>query len=267
MSITLGKPLGVCDKGKRKNNEDCIFPLSEVAVASDRLFLVCDGVGGAAKGEVASGMACEAMHVFFQTFLKNGLMNTSFVKKSVQYVEACFDDYVESQPGAKGMATTMTMLYVDDESVWAAHVGDSRIYPFRKGKIIFRTEDHSLVNSWVKIGRITEEEARRHPQKNVILRAIQGSGCPVEPDVAVLKDIEEGDCFLLCTDGVVESFSDDELKQLFANDTIPSIKEKLVEKCLSESKDNFSFYLIPVNSVQKKTSFSKNIHAFLYSFI
>lgn len=266
MSITLGKPLGVSDRGRRKNNEDCIFPLSEEAAASDKLFLVCDGVGGADKGEVASNMACEVMHTFFRTFLKRE-PDASFVRKSIQYVETRFDDYAESHPDARGMATTMTMLYVGDESVWAAHIGDSRIYQFRNGKIVFRTEDHSLVNSWVKMGRITPDEARRHPQKNVILRAIQGSNHSAEPEVAELKDIKEGDCFMLCSDGVVESFSDDELEQIFTDNIIPDIKEKLMEKCLSDSKDNFSFYLIPVDSSQKKTSFSKNIHAFLYSFI
>lgn len=267
MSITLEKPLGISDKGKRKNNEDCIFPLSEESVVSDRLFLVCDGVGGSEKGEVASFMACDVIQTFFKTFLKEA-PDTSFIRKCVQYVEACFDNYVESYPEAKGMATTLAMLYVSDESVFAVHIGDSRIYQFRKGKIIFRTEDHSLVNSWVKMGCITPEEAQHHPQKNVILRAIQGTNHPAEADVAELKNIEDGDYFLLCSDGVVESFSDDELEQIFITTNRTSdIKEKLMEKCLLHSRDNFSFYLIQVDSIQEKTSFSKNLHTFLYSFI
>lgn len=266
IQIILGKPLAVSDKGKRKNNEDYLYPLSEEASASDRLFLLCDGVGGSDRGEVASYMACDVVHTFFDTFLK-GRPDKAFVQKSVQYTETCFDNYVKSHPEATGMATTMTMLYFSEDSVLAAHIGDSRIYQFRKGKIIFRTEDHSLVNSWVKMGKITAEEAAHHPRKNVILRAIQSTTHPAEVDVTELSDIEENDCFMLCSDGVLESFSDKELEEVFEHHSLPEVKELLVEKCMETSRDNFSFYLIPVISSQKETSFSKNLLTFLYSFV
>ena len=86
MNITLGKPLAVSDKGRRGNNEDSIFPLSEIVSSADRLYMVCDGVGGASRGEVASSMACDVINSFFCTFLK-GDPDVDFVNKAVQYVE------------------------------------------------------------------------------------------------------------------------------------------------------------------------------------
>lgn len=267
MQITLGKPLAVSDKGRRTNNEDAVFPSSELVSPNDRLYLVCDGVGGSNRGEVASALTCEVFHSFFQTFL-TGIPDDQFVQKAIQYVETCFDKYITEHPDASGMATTMTMLYFTQESILAAHIGDSRIYQFRKGELIFRTEDHSLVNSWVKLGRITKEEAASHPQKNIILRAIQGSSRPTEADVVSLTDIEAGDLFFMCTDGVTESWSDRDLEELFSVPMpLEHIKQQLVEKCFQNSRDNFSFYLIPIQSIQKTESFAQNLLTFLYFFI
>lgn len=267
MNITLGKPLAVSDKGRRSNNEDALYPQSELVSPDDRVFLVCDGVGGAERGEVASALACDIFPSFFRTFLE-GVPDAHFVQRAVQYVETCFDKYIAEHPDAMGMATTMTLLYVAPSSVLVAHIGDSRIYQFRKGKIVFRTEDHSLINSWLKLGRITPEEAASHPQRNIILRAIQGSQHPVEADVEILTDIEPGDVFLMCTDGVVESWPDKDLEDMFSGQSpLDNIKERIVDKCLKNSRDNFSFYLIPIDSIQKNGSFAQNVLTFLYSFV
>ncbi len=267
MSITLGRPLTVSDKGRRNNNEDSVYPLPEIVSSTDKLFLVCDGVGGASRGEIASSMACDVISSFFKTFLK-GNPDKAFINKAIQYVETCFDSYTTEHPEALGMATTMTLAYVMSSSIVIAHVGDSRIYHLRKGRILYQTEDHSLVNSWVRLGKITEEEAIKHPQKNIILRAIQGSKRPTEADVTVLTDIQEGDLILLCTDGVIESYTNQELENLFSvKESLENKKEKIVEKCSLCSKDNFSFTLIPVESVKETENLKQNFLSFLYSFI
>ncbi len=267
MNILLGQPFAASEKGKRKNNEDAVYPLPEVVSSEDSLFLVCDGVGGENKGEIASCLTCEMIPAFFRTFLI-GEINSSFIQKSVQYVETCFDQYVTEHPEAIGMATTMAMLYIERGTVVIAHIGDSRVYQIREGHIIFQTEDHSLVNSWVKLGRITEEEARIHPQKNIILRAIQGKNHPTEVDVSFITDVKDGDIFFMCTDGVIESWRKKDLENLFAEPfSLEKIKDTLVEVCSENSRDNFSFYLIPVKNVQKKESLTENFLTFLYSFI
>ena len=151
MNITIGKPWAVSEKGGRLNNEDSIFPPPETANSNQNLFLVCDGVGGAEKGEVASSLACESFQTFFSTFCE-GEPSVAFINKAIRYTEARFDDYVAIHPEAKGMATTLTMIFIGTTGITLAHVGDSRIYHFRKGEILFQTEDHSLVNSVVKLG-------------------------------------------------------------------------------------------------------------------
>ena len=158
MNITIGKPWAVCEKGGRQNNEDSIYPLPERVNSNQKLFLVCDGVGGSEKGEIASSLACESFQTFFSTFLEDE-PTEEFVNKAVGYTEVRFDDYVKNHPEAKGMATTLTMVSVGASGITLAHIGDSRIYQFRQGEIIYQTEDHSQVNSLVKLGKISKEEA------------------------------------------------------------------------------------------------------------
>ncbi|MDR3267052.1 MAG: protein phosphatase 2C domain-containing protein [Tannerella sp.] len=266
MSITIERPFATTEKGKRQNNEDYIFPSSELATPDQRLFMVCDGVGGAEKGEIASELACDSFETYFNTFLEEEDPSEVFINKAVRYTESRFDEYIKQNPNAQGMATTFTLLYIGNDRVTAAYAGDSRIYQFRDGEIIFRTEDHRLVNSWVKLGKITEEEVAIHPQRNVITRAISGSEHFTSADVQLLTDIEPGDLFFLCTDGVTETFTDNDLKEVFNKNNTEEIKNTIVERCVNQSKDNFSFYIIPIFDTKKNTNYKQNILSFFYSF-
>lgn len=267
MNITIGKPCAISEKGGRTNNEDSIYPAPETVNAAQKLFLVCDGVGGAEKGEIASSLACESFRTYFSTFLE-GDPSGEFIYKALRYTESRFDDYIATHPEATGMATTLTMVYIGNTGLTLAHVGDSRIYLFRKGEITYQTEDHSLVNSLFKLGKISREEVRTHPQKNVILRAIQGSDKPTEADVITLKDIRPGDCIFMCTDGVMERFTNESLSLLFAHSTASEqIKDSVLEACSGKTRDNFSFYILPIHSVQNSPGLKQNILSFLYSFV
>lgn len=267
MNITIGKPWAVSEKGGRLNNEDSIYPLPETANSNQKLFLVCDGVGGAEKGEIASSLACEAFQSFFSTFLE-GEPTASFINKAIRYTEARFDDYTISHPEARGMATTLTMVFIGTTGLTLAHVGDSRIYHFRKGEILYQTEDHSLVNSWVKLGKITKEEAVRHPQRNVILRAIQGTDHPTEAEVVLLDQVNAGDYLFMCSDGVLERLTDECLSDIFGQSNNPEeIKNAIMAGCSGKTRDNFSFYIVPIQNVLDSASLKQNILSFLYSFI
>lgn len=267
MVITIGKPYGVTEKGGRLNNEDSIYPLPEEVNSNQRLFLVCDGVGGAEKGEIASALACECFQTYFSTFLE-GDPTEEFIQKAIRYTEARFDDYVAAHPEAKGMATTLTMLYVGAEGLILAHVGDSRIYQFRNGTILYQTEDHSLVNSLIRLGKITTEEASTHPQRNVIIRAIQGCEQPTKADVVLLNDISINDFFFLCTDGVLERFNSQSLAELFSTKTSPvNIKNAILEQCNGKTRDNYSFYILAIQNVHDSLGIKENILSFLYSFV
>ncbi|MDR0844500.1 MAG: protein phosphatase 2C domain-containing protein [Tannerella sp.] len=263
MNITLERPYAISEKGGRQNNEDSIFPLSEWVTSGQKLFIVCDGVGGAEKGEIASSLACESFQTFFSTFISVD-PTKELITKAVQYTETRFDEYIAAHPEAKGMATTLTMAYIGESGITIAHIGDSRIYQFRGGKAIYQTEDHSLVNSLLKLGQITPEEATTHPQKNVILRAIQGTGCPTEADVVLLTDIRPGDYLFMCTDGVTECIKNEVLSRIFSGTgTTESIKNTIVEACIEKARDNYSFYVLPIQNVQN----SQNYKQFLFSFL
>ncbi|MDR1762351.1 MAG: protein phosphatase 2C domain-containing protein [Dysgonamonadaceae bacterium] len=268
MNIKLQRPHSISEIGKRINNEDSVFPRDEDVSSDDRLFLVCDGVGGSNKGEVASALACDAIHTYFDSFIDHAAsFEPDFIEKAVRYAETRFDEQVAENHSAKGMATTLCLLYVTDEGIYAAHAGDSRIYQFRGGEILFRTEDHTLVNLWVKTGQITTEEALVHPQKNVILQALQGTKNPVEVEVAKITNVEPDDVFLMCSDGVTETFSDKELCAVMAeNNSIEDKMEKIHSACRRKSRDNYSAYLIPVREVNKENVI-KQVFATLFSFI
>jgi protein phosphatase len=268
MNIIIERPFATTEKGKRLNNEDSIYPSSELASPEQRLFVVCDGVGGAEKGEIASELACDSFETYFSTFLGESDPSEDFINKAVRYVELQFDEYIKQNPEAQGMATTFTLLYIGNNGITIAYAGDSRIYQFRDGKIIFKTEDHRLVNSWIKLGKITEEEAETHPKRNVITRAIVGSEHITSADVNMLTDIEPGDRFFLCTDGVTESFSDKALTEIFSKgNNSEEVKNIIVECCNNQSKDNFSFYIIPILDIKKNINYKQNIFSFLYSFV
>ena len=234
MIITIGKPCAITEKGGRSNNEDSIYPLPEQVTLDQKLFMVCDGVGGAEKGEVASSLACESIQTFFSTFLKDD-PTPEFIHKAVHYAEVCFDSYVQEHPEAMGMATTLTMAYIASSGIVLAHIGDSRIY---------------------------------HPQRNVIIRAIQGTHTPTEADIITLNDIQPDDFLFLCTDGVLERLKNEKIAEIFNGRlSVPEIKDALMEACDGKTRDNFSFYIIPIQKVEDSMGFKQNILSFLYSFI
>ncbi|MDR0732663.1 MAG: protein phosphatase 2C domain-containing protein [Dysgonamonadaceae bacterium] len=268
MYLTIKKPFSISEIGKRLNNEDSIYP-DDYGTASDRLFLVCDGVGGSNKGEAASLIACDAIQTYFNTFLDaENDINPEFIQKAIRYTEIRFDEYIKENPNAKGMATTLCLLYLAADRIYLAHAGDSRIYQFRQGKIIFKTEDHSIVNSMVKTGQINPEDAGKHPQKNVIYKAIQGSNLPLDIDITQITDIQADDCFLMCTDGVTETLSDSELSELFAKNASPEETLSAIKaRCSNQSRDNYSAYLIPIHEIEEMNAFKHVMNSFLYAFV
>ena len=266
MNITIQKPFSISEIGKRFNNEDSVYPSSESVSINNRLFLVCDGVGGSNKGEVASSIACDSIQTYFRSFLDmEKAFDPQFIEKAVRYTEIKFDDYIRKNPAAKGMATTLCLLYFAPEGVYLTHAGDSRIYQFRDGKMIFKTEDHSLVNTMVKNGKINPKEADSHPQKNVIYRAIQGAHSPVDVDIIKITDVLPDDEFFMCTDGVTEVWNDDDLCKIFASNISSEEKINTIkDSCRNKARDNYSAYIIPIHEVDKMNVFKQ---FFLYAFM
>ena len=237
--------------GQRQNQEDSLFPALGKSTADDRLFILCDGMGGHEKGEVASATVCEAIS---KTILSRWNTDEPLSDELLlQAINAAYDALDAKDDNAtKKMGTTLTLLCLHANGATVAHIGDSRVYQFRPDKgIVFRTEDHSLVNDLIKIGEITEEEAKHHPQKNVITRAMQ----PHQPhrakaDIAHLTDIQSGDYFFLCSDGMLEQTSDENLVNVITKSGIP-ITEKVerLRSLTEENSDNHTAHLIYISKV------------------
>lgn len=233
------------EQGKRANNEDNYYPRPEDEKPVKDLYMVCDGVGGAEKGEVASKIACSAIAHYFKRN-KNEEIDDIFIQSSIVQAEAGMRTYIEHNPESRGMATTLTLLYFDKEQAVVAHCGDSRVYQIRDGEILHKTFDHSLVNELLASGAIKDEEAaRNHPRKNVITRALSGGKEHTEADVTFITDVKKNDCFLLCSDGVLESVDDAKIKQLFVKENSAEfICNEIKELCDGHSNDNFTAIII-----------------------
>ncbi|MDY0103195.1 MAG: protein phosphatase 2C domain-containing protein [Lentimicrobium sp.] len=245
MKIELSQTGSIFSKGRRENMEDFIFPMHECASPKDKLFIVCDGMGGHAKGEIASKLAGET----FATFLKPHLtesISEALLSKAFDHVQNVFDDYIDINPESQGMGTTVVLALLFQEGVLVLHCGDSRLYHFREGKIRWKTSDHSLVNEWVKQGLITSEEAQHHPKTNIIVKAIQGKKTQKSrPDLHIIRDILPNDYLLLCTDGIYNGVTESQLTEILAtNEDVQAKLLHIKNLCEGNSSDNYSAYLI-----------------------
>lgn len=199
------------DTGRiRDVNQDAFFVMPD-----EGIFLVADGVGGHNNGELASRTAMADI----ADYVKENPLTSSAEEETVreyydsllQSVNRHIYDMAKSSAPV-GMATTLVVLYIDGGRAYAVNVGDSRLYLIRDGVIRQMTEDHTYVNNLIKEGIITKEQARTHPDKNMITRAI-GAEVNVKPDLFSFEAKKE-DIFLLCTDGLYNEVKDQELCEI-----------------------------------------------------
>lgn len=224
--------------GKRSNNEDA-FGFHEGLT-----YIVCDGVGGAEKGEIASEMTVQC---FLEAFRNNINADVNIV---VEEAENRLTDYLSNHPDAYGMATTMAFIQVRENGIFVVWCGDSRVYQFRNEEIVFKTTDHSWINEALRAGIITPQESIDHPKSNIITKAIQGIHKTVSVDSVLLNDIRVGDFFLLCSDGVTEVWRDEDLSALFLTEKDNDIILDIIRKeCHLKSNDNSTAVLFRVTGV------------------
>jgi serine/threonine protein phosphatase PrpC len=210
----------VTDVGrKRKGNEDSLFVNAEQS-----LFVVADGMGGHAAGEVASRLAVDAINEFVcltgddeEITWPYGLDETisydgNRLKTAIRFANRKVLEATKEKSEYEGMATTVAAVLVDGDVANLGHVGDSRIYLLRDAKITQLTTDHSWVNEQIVGGMISPDQARSHPLRNVVTRALGGKN-DLQVDMKVHK-IEPGDMLLLCSDGLTTMMADDEIARV-----------------------------------------------------
>ncbi|MBQ3425239.1 MAG: Stp1/IreP family PP2C-type Ser/Thr phosphatase [Clostridia bacterium] len=197
------KVYAITDIGKtRPINEDSYYAPRE----GERYCAVADGMGGHNAGEVASSMAIQAFSEYMRgvDFITADAICAAVENANYEVFEAAIRD-----PGMSGMGTTFSALAEQGETVYIAHVGDSRIYLLRDGEILQATTDHTLVEEMVQKGILTPREARFHPRRNIITRAL-GTEPTVEIDI-IQVETRPGDVFFLCSDGMTNYVEDVEI--------------------------------------------------------
>jgi serine/threonine protein phosphatase PrpC len=237
---------------KRKGNEDSLFVNAE-----QRLFVVADGMGGHAAGEVASKIAVDSINEF--VCLTGGDQEITWpfglddsisydgnrLKTSIRYANRKVLDATKEKTEYEGMATTVAAVLVDGDMANLAHVGDSRVYMVRDGSLTLLTSDHSWVNEQIQSGIISAEQARSHPLRNVVTRALGG-----KPDLAVdiqVQKMEPGDVLLLCSDGLTTMIPDEDIVEVVveAGGDIEKAAKALVAEANSRGgEDNITVLLL-----------------------
>ncbi|MCA9664469.1 MAG: Stp1/IreP family PP2C-type Ser/Thr phosphatase [Myxococcales bacterium] len=220
---------------KRTHNED-YFSLME----DEQLFIVADGMGGHSSGEVASRMAAETLSEFYQRTKDEEATWPYKMDRSLSYIEnrlvcgiklANYKIYEAASKDIryKGMGTTIVTTLIHGDKVYVAHVGDSRMYRLRNGSLEQVTRDHSLLEDYRDAKPdMTEEEERNFPHKNVITRAL-GMRDSVQVDIKT-EDVQEGDLYLLCSDGLSGMVTDDEMEEILKkNEDLERVVAELVD--------------------------------------
>jgi serine/threonine protein phosphatase PrpC len=237
---------------KRKGNEDCL-----VANPEQHLFVVADGMGGHAAGEVASRVAVDAISEFVALTAGDDEITWPFgldesisydgnrLKTAIRHANRRVLEVTKERAEYEGMATTVAAVLVEGEVAHLAHVGDSRIYLLREGQFTQLTTDHSWVNEQVKSGIISPDQARTHPLRNVVTRALGGR---VELNVDMqTHPMKQGDVLLLCSDGLTTMVPDDVIAGILtgAGDDLALAARSLVDEANSRGgEDNVTVLLL-----------------------
>ena len=249
MRISLYPPLSINEIGQRSNQEDSIIQWN------NRLFVLCDGMGGHEKGEVASQTVCKSLVKWFEEHVKDNSFSDDKLREALEYAYAELDRFDDGNP--RKMGTTFTLLYIYNKSITAAHMGDSRIYHIRPSKhdegILYQSRDHSLVFDLFQAGEISYDEMATFSQKNIVTRAMTpGEDNRMRPDIIHITDVQPGDYFYLCSDGMLEQMSNDELISVLISDTTDEEKKKKLIESTVNNQDNHSAWLIHIENVVKE---------------
>lgn len=227
-------------QGPRPHNQDRLaYSYSKDAL----LLVIADGMGGHRHGEVAAQLAVTALTDAFQRLAVPALASPAkFLIEQIQEIHIMIDRLAQDQDMLEAPRTTIVAAVVQRGMLYCAHAGDSRLYHFRDGHLLYRTEDHSIVQSLFNKGMITKEEMPNHPYRHKIFSCL-GGDVPPKIELADRQELLEGDTILLCTDGLWGAVSDEQIKTVLRG---PSIQENvtqlldMAEAASSEKGDNMS---------------------------
>ena len=237
---------GLTDKGmvRAQNQDACAFQQKDGYAWA----VVCDGMGGAAAGDLASTMARDRYesHMAYLEAPTLELEEGDLMLQAVQDANRAVYLKAGTNRAFAGMGTTLVAALIRGHDLWMVNVGDSRGYRITGGNIRQITRDHSVVEELIQHGALTPEEARRHPQRNLITRAL-GTTKQVKADL-FRETLEDGDAILLCSDGLVNEVTDQEiLQEVLAGGTAAEVCHRLLDRALNAgASDNVTVVLFQV---------------------
>ena len=210
-------------QGPRPYNQDRLaYSYSKDAL----LLVVADGMGGHKHGEIAAQLAVTTMTEAFQRLAVPTLSSPAkFLIEHIQQIHDMLDQITQEREMLESPRTTIVAAIVQRGMLYCAHVGDSRLYHFRDGHLLYRTEDHSIVQSLYNKGMIEKGDMSTHPYRHKVYSCL-GGDTPPKIDLSDRHELAEGDTILLCTDGVWGAVADDHMKRILNN---PSINESITE--------------------------------------
>lgn len=221
------------EKGRREINEDYLIH------HPNKFYAVLDGVGGNGNGEIVSKLVGETV--------KESLLKSKSITEAIEEAEKKLSSYKTKYPLTEQMATTIAVAEIIENSILVSWAGDSRVYQFRDGKIIFKTTDLTWVAEAVKKGVLSSLEALFHPRVNELTKSIKDSSKPVKLEQVLMDDIQPNDYFLICSDGITETWIDSDLEELFSNFKSSSeIIQELKKQCEIFSEDNYSAFVFQI---------------------
>ena len=217
------------DIGKSRDiNQDYYYISQDIDIP--RLYILADGMGGYKGGEIASKLATDSVKKYIKRNFDESLVEKDEILKliasAVEYANMVVYEKSKEIPELEGMGTTLEVCLIYNNKAYIGHVGDSRVYRIRNGVIRKLTKDHSYVQQLVEDKKITREEAKTHPKKNMLTKAL---GCTpyVEPDIRA-RNFEKGDIFIICSDGLTNMVPENNICELIMQD-ITTAADKLIE--------------------------------------
>jgi len=238
----------------RENNEDK-FDFYEpdeepLLAARGSVYLVCDGMGGHNAGQIASELAAKQ---FLHAYYHLGGTAQEAARHAILQAHHYIAEMASKIPSRYGMGTTLTALILKQNEGILAHVGDSRCYRLREGAFEQLSRDHTLVAHLVEQGILTPEQARYHPQRNVIRQAVgvADPSEPLEPDIETFA-LQVGDLYLLCSDGLTDMVDDAEIEAILRNEPPTRAAWRLVDRALANGgRDNITVVLVRIVALEE----------------
>jgi PPM family protein phosphatase len=238
----------------RENNEDK-FDFYEpdeepLLAARGSVYLVCDGMGGHNAGQIASELAAKQ---FLHAYYHLGGTAQEAARQAILQAHHYIAEMASKIPSRYGMGTTLTALILKQDEGILAHVGDSRCYRLREGVFEPLSRDHTLVARLVEQGILTPEQAKYHPQRNVIRQAVgvADPSEPLEPDIETFP-LQAGDLYLLCSDGLTDMVDDAEIEAVLREEPPTRAAWRLVDRALANGgRDNITVVLVRVVALEE----------------